>query len=102
MSRNRVLLFFFAGLLAFCLSALEAIRARDDVRKLTAELYEARKEGDRLRDEHRSLSLEYETLADYGEIRARAEALGMREPSVRDGTLATLAREAAAAEEAGE
>lgn len=94
MKRRTVAMFLIFGAVAFCYSAVEAIRVRDEARKLTAELYDNRRQNARLRDESRSLELEYYTFADYGDIRARAEALGMREPSLEDGTMVYLAAEA--------
>lgn len=93
MSRNRVAMFLLLGFAAFCFSAAEAMRVRDEVRKLTAKSYEVRQEGARLRDASRSLRLEYHTMTDYGKIREQARQLGMREPSVEDGTMVWLPAE---------
>lgn len=60
---------------------------RHEVRKLTRAMDGIQIENRALRDELRSLSLEYLTFTDYEKLRAAAVELDMREPDMRDGSL---------------
>ena len=72
------------------LSAMAAVDARHESRILTRELAAERAREKALEDERRALLLEYHTFADFAQVRAAAEKIGMRDPATEDGTLIFL------------
>ena len=72
------------------LSAMAAVDARHESRILTRELAAERAREKALEDERRALLLEYHTFADFTQVRAAAEKIGMRDPATEDGTLIFL------------
>ena len=76
------------ALLAY--SAMSAVDARHRARELTRELAFQRERETALEDERRALLLEYFTFADFAQVRAAAEKIGMRDPAPEDGTLIFL------------
>ena len=76
------------ALLAF--SAMAAVDARHESRILTRELAAERAREKALEDKRRALLLEYHTFADFAQVRAAAEKIGMRDPATGDGTLIFL------------
>ena len=83
--RPALALFLASGFFAWALQ--HAMAQRHQVRKLTRNLDVMQIENRALKDEKRSLSLEYLTFTDYAKLRAAAVALEMREPALGDGSL---------------
>ena len=79
-------LLVFAGL-AFAAAQLAMTHQRHFMRVLTAERDNLRAEYRALLDENRNLQLEAQTLFNPMDLPQTARKLGMREPSVADGTL---------------
>ena len=71
-------------------SAMSAVDARHNARELTRELAFQRERESALEDERRALLLEYFTFADFAQVRAAAEKIGMRDPAPEDGSLIFL------------
>lgn len=71
-------------------SAMAAVDARHNARELTRELAFQRERESALEDERRALLLEYFTFADFAQVRAAAEKIGMRDPAPEDGSLIFL------------
>ena len=72
-------------------SAIAAVNVRHESRMLTRELAAERQREARLKDQRRSLMLEYHTFAQFSAVRSVAEEIGMRDPSAEEGTLVFLA-----------
>lgn len=89
--RPRLVLFLAAAF--FCAALQNAMEQRHRMRLLTGELDSLREESRALKDEKRSLLLEYMTVTDYEKLRSAAAGLGMREPEIGDGTLLFFAGE---------
>lgn len=76
----------------FVLAQLALTHQRHDIREMTAKRDTLRAEHRALLDENRNLKLEAQTLFNPMDLPKTARQLGMREPSVADGTLVFLAR----------
>lgn len=87
--RPALLLFLACAFFAWALH--HAMSQRHQVRKLTRQLDKMQIETRALKDERRSLALEYLTFTDYEKLRAAAADLGMREPETGDGSLLFIA-----------
>lgn len=73
--------------LLLALSAKSAIYQRHQTQLLNRQLESARQDNLVLRDELRSLQLEYASITDYEALHNTAKQLGMHEPNFRDGSL---------------
>lgn len=71
----------------FAWSLQHTMAQRHEVRKLTRGLDRMQIDNRVLKDEKRSLSLEYLTITEYEKLSAAAAALKMREPAMEDGSL---------------
>lgn len=72
------------------LSAKSTIYQRHQTQQLNRQLESARQENLVLRDELRSLQLEYASITDYEALHTTAEMLKMHEPNFHEGNLVFL------------
>ncbi|MGI9298679.1 MAG: cell division protein FtsL [Gammaproteobacteria bacterium] len=87
--RPALALFLACGFFAWALQY--TMEQRHQVRKLTRQVDRMQIATRALKDERRSLALEYLTFTDYEKLRAAAADLGMREPDTGDGSLVFIA-----------
>lgn len=97
MGRDGVVL--AAALVFLAAAAAAVIEAREEVRAREAARAAARVEAMTLRDEWRSLYLEYQTVTRYEVVAAAAARLGMAPPEAGSGRFVVLPAPAAGEEE---
>ena len=86
--RSYTLLLF--GGICFCVAFMWVVELRHEALQLTSQLSELRRVNQDLRDERRSLQLEYAAAVDYATVLEEARKLQMIEPSHDQGTLIFL------------
>ena len=70
-----------------------AMSQRHRARQFTQQLDQLQEQSRTLKDEHRSLLLEYMTITGYAQLRDAVDMIGMREPKVGDGSMIFIAAE---------
>ena len=84
---SRPLLTLLAAVCFFAWAVQQAATQRTQMQRQTHTLLNLQEQQRILRDERRSLFLEYVTATGYAQLRVAADDLRMREPRLEDGSL---------------